>query len=351
MTEEKLRLGGMALRNGLLVHGPTHWAAAVRDDDGNVVVGSGRKPRVRAADDVPGVRGVVRLGEAFAVIPLVKRGLPQAKLPFENPSVLGVAATASLAGALARRRLRGISGEAVAATISLAPAVLALRGGELAAYHGVEHKAIAAYESDAPDAADAAKEHDRCGSHLVTPLLASNLAGALLMKRVLEKPGPMAGAGVARGVDRGGRRGVRLVRAQRRLAARPRAAPSGLRAAAADRHARAGRAPARGRPRGARGDPAGRNSAVRLGSRPQFRGTDLRGDTWPRCSVIGQQLQERLPNHSQTVRAVHAAKAGEGGGRGPAAGAVGVEPGRGRHPHLGAAHVHGADLSSSCGGR
>ena len=26
--EDKLRLGGMALRNGLLVHGPTHWAAA-----------------------------------------------------------------------------------------------------------------------------------------------------------------------------------------------------------------------------------------------------------------------------------------------------------------------------------
>jgi uncharacterized protein YqhQ len=197
MTEEKLRLGGMALRNGLLVHGPTHWAAAVRDDDGNVVVGSGRKPRIRIADDVPGVRGVIRLGEAFAVIPLVKRGLPQAKLPFENPSVLGVAATASLAGALARRRVRGVAGEAIAATISLAPAVLALRGGELAAYHGVEHKAIAAYESDAPDAADAAKEHDRCGSHLVTPLLASNLAGALLMKRVLEKPGPLAGAGVA----------------------------------------------------------------------------------------------------------------------------------------------------------
>jgi uncharacterized protein YqhQ len=197
MTEEKLRLGGMALRNGLLVHGPTHWAAAVRDDDGNVVVGSGRKPRIRIADDVPGVRGVIRLGEAFAVIPLVKRGVPQAKLPFENPSVLGVAATASLAGALARRRVRGVAGEAIAATISLAPAVLALRGGELAAYHGVEHKAIAAYESDAPDAADAAKEHDRCGSHLVTPLLASNLAGALLMKRVLEKPGPLAGAGVA----------------------------------------------------------------------------------------------------------------------------------------------------------
>ena len=27
---DPLRLGGMALRNGLLVHGPTSWAAAVR---------------------------------------------------------------------------------------------------------------------------------------------------------------------------------------------------------------------------------------------------------------------------------------------------------------------------------
>jgi len=193
----KLRLGGMALRNGLLVHGPTHWAAAVRDDAGEVVVASGRKPRIEAADGVPGVRGVVRLGEAFAVIPLVKRSLPQAKLPFENPSVLGVAAAASVAGAVMRRRVGGASGEAVAAMLSFAPAVLALRGGELAAYHGVEHKAIAAYESDQPDAADAAKEHDRCGSHLVTPLLASNLAGAMLVRRVVEKPGPVAGAGVA----------------------------------------------------------------------------------------------------------------------------------------------------------
>jgi uncharacterized protein YqhQ len=197
MSEDKLRLGGMALRNGLLVHGPTHWAAAVRDNAGAVVVASGRKPRIEAADGVPGVRGVVRLGEAFAVIPLVKRALPQAQLPFENPSVLGVAVGASLVGATLRRRLAGPAGEAAAAMISLAPAVLALRGGELAAYHGVEHKAIAAYESDADDAADAAKEHDRCGSHLVTPLLASNVAGALLVRRVLERPGPMAGAGVA----------------------------------------------------------------------------------------------------------------------------------------------------------
>ena len=35
---EKLRLGGMALRNGLLVHGPTHWAAAVRTGSGELKV-------------------------------------------------------------------------------------------------------------------------------------------------------------------------------------------------------------------------------------------------------------------------------------------------------------------------
>ena len=198
MTDpEKLRLGGMALRNGLLVHGPTHWAAAVRTPAGEVKVASGRKPRLRAVDEVPGVRGVVRLGEAMVVIPLVKRALPEARLPFQDVSVIGVAAGASLTGALARRRLRGAGGESIAALASIVPALFALRGGELAAYHGVEHKAIAAYEQGAEDAREASKEHERCGSHLVAPMLASNLAGTLLLRRALERPSPVAGGAVA----------------------------------------------------------------------------------------------------------------------------------------------------------
>ena len=198
VTEGKLRLGGMALRNGLLVHGPTHWAAAVRDKHGEIRVASGRKPRLHGVDAVPGVRGVVRLGEAFAVIPLVKKTLPAAKLPFESPAVLGVAAGASLGGAMLRRHMRGVGGETAAALISLAPAVFALRGGELAQYHGVEHKAIAAYEApEETDASETNKEHDRCGSHLVAPMLASNVAGTLLLRRVVERPGAMAGGAVA----------------------------------------------------------------------------------------------------------------------------------------------------------
>ncbi|HWK28808.1 MAG TPA: DUF1385 domain-containing protein [Solirubrobacter sp.] len=197
VPENKLRLGGMALRNGLLVHGPTHWAAAIRNDAGEIQVASGRKPRVTAADGVPGLRGVVRLGEAFAVIPLVKRGLPQAKLAFEQPSVLAVAAGASLAGTLLRRRAPGMGGELASALIAVAPALFALRGGELAAYHGVEHKAIAAYEADDADARDATKEHERCGSHLMAPMLAANLAGTLLLKRTLARPNPVAGGAMA----------------------------------------------------------------------------------------------------------------------------------------------------------
>ena len=156
VPEGKLRLGGMALRNGLLVHGPSHWAAAVRTDGGDVKVASGPKPRVTRFDAMPGVRGLVRLGEAFAVIPLVKKGLPEAKLPMESPSVIAVAAGASLAGTVVRRRVRGVTGDAASAMLSVAPALFALRGGELAAYHGVEHKAIAAYEADG-DAAEAVK--------------------------------------------------------------------------------------------------------------------------------------------------------------------------------------------------
>ena len=196
-SRAKLRLGGMALRNGLLVHGPTHWAAAVRARDGSVKTASGRKPRLRAADGVPGVRGVVRLAEAFAVIPLVKRGLPEARMPFQDASVVGVAAATTVAGALLKRGVPGAVGDAAAGVISLAPAMFALRGGELAQYHGVEHKAIAAYEQDAPDARDADKEHERCGSHLVAPMMAANLAGTLLLRRVLERPNPLAGGAVA----------------------------------------------------------------------------------------------------------------------------------------------------------
>jgi uncharacterized protein YqhQ len=185
MSDEKLRLGGMALRNGLLVHGPTHWAAAVRTRDGEIAIASGRKPDLgsSAAERVPGLRGVVKLAEAMAVIPLVKRALPEARLPMQDAKTLGAMGAAALAGQAVRRAARSVAArETAVAAISLAPALMALRSGDLAAYHGVEHKAIAAYEDDG-DAADAMKEHDRCGSHLVAPMLTAGALGNVAVRR------------------------------------------------------------------------------------------------------------------------------------------------------------------------
>jgi uncharacterized protein YqhQ len=200
VPEDKLRLGGMALRNGLLVHGPTHWAAAVRTPSGEVKVASGPRPSLggKAAEDVPGVRGVLKLAEAMAVIPLVKRALPEARLPMQDGRTLGAMAAAAVGGRAIRSAAgRSAAGEAAVALLSLAPAMLALRSGDLAAYHGVEHKSIAAYEGD-EEAAEADKEHDRCGSHLVTPMLAAAAAGNVAVRRAGLK-GPAAEAAVGLG--------------------------------------------------------------------------------------------------------------------------------------------------------
>ena len=87
MSDEKLRLGGTALANGVLVHGPSAWACAVRLPNGELRVESAYKS-IRAADiEQPLLRGPARLLEAFAVLPAMKRRLPQAKLPFELPTV------------------------------------------------------------------------------------------------------------------------------------------------------------------------------------------------------------------------------------------------------------------------
>jgi hypothetical protein len=149
-----------------------------------------------AAGRIPGLRGVVRLGEAMAVIPLVRRALPEARLPFQDVTVIAAAAATAAAGVAVRRRTRGMAGETALAALSLAPSLVALRGGDLAAYHGVEHKAIGAYEQGAVDPRDATKEHDRCGSHLMAPLLAANLAGTALLRRTVARPSPLAGAAV-----------------------------------------------------------------------------------------------------------------------------------------------------------
>ena len=199
---ETLRLGGMALRNGLLIHGPTHWAAAVRDRDGGIQVASERKPRLapRLAARAPGLRGPLRLAEAMAVVPLVRRRLPAARLPFEDRRVIAaIASTLVLTGILRRRIASTPLREGLVQAIGIAPALVALSDRDLAAYHGVEHKAIAAYEQGVEDPASVPKEHDRCGSNLIAPMMLLSTGGTVLLERLVEKPGRVARAGVGLG--------------------------------------------------------------------------------------------------------------------------------------------------------
>src|SRR3954453_21518772 len=232
--EDKIRLGGMALVHGVLVHGPASWACAIRSAEGELEVASAYK-RVRASEiQNPLLRGPAKIAEVFALLPQVRRRLPEARLPFQRPQVLAaMAGTALLVHTLKEsRRLTPLARELLGGVLSLAPAALAVRSSDLAAYHGAEHISIGSYEHDEPRA----REHERCGSHLLRPpLVTSAPANAVAPTVPRPRPGPPRGPARAAPVPRprpsgrvarrSGRRdrAVRLDGAQSRAPARPRA--------------------------------------------------------------------------------------------------------------------------------
>ncbi len=198
VERETLRLGGMALRNGLLIHGPTHWAAAARAKSGEIEVASGPKPVLAPTltAKIPLLRGPLRLAEAFMVIPLVRTKLRSARLPFEDPRVLAAMLAASAASRAIRNGGSTATRELAQGVLGLAPAMVALGNRDLAAYHGAEHKAIGAYEAGSDDAASATKEHERCGSNLVAPMMLMSAAGQLILEKTVEEPNALARSAV-----------------------------------------------------------------------------------------------------------------------------------------------------------
>jgi uncharacterized protein YqhQ len=90
-----------------------------------------------------------------------------------------VASTVAVRAVRGSRDLAPLAQELASGLLSIAPAVVALRGGELAAYHGAEHVSIGSYEHGERRP----KEHERCGSHLIGPLLATSAVGNLLASR------------------------------------------------------------------------------------------------------------------------------------------------------------------------
>src|SRR5262249_11823268 len=127
--------------------------------------------------------------------PQVKLALPEAKLPFERPRVLAAMAGSTAVVVVAKRtRLSPAARETLGALVSFAPALLALRGGELAEYHGAEHMSIGRYEHDD----ERAKGHGGCGSPLVGPMLVTTVAGNVAAERAPERY--RSGARLAAGI-------------------------------------------------------------------------------------------------------------------------------------------------------
>ncbi len=191
-----VQLGGMALRDGVLLQSERFWAAAVRTPEGGVTVTSGAKAMIPGRETmqrVPILRGIVRLGESLAVLPAVRRQTGGPVLPQEDPRLLG----ATVASAVATLAVRGggrhhpVLRELAVAGISLAPVLLALRDSRLSRYHGAEHKSVAAYEHGVEPAV-AHKEHERCGSNLLAPMLITNLATNMLLRAAGKERKPLA---------------------------------------------------------------------------------------------------------------------------------------------------------------
>ncbi|MBK5220773.1 MAG: DUF1385 domain-containing protein, partial [Thermoleophilia bacterium] len=110
---------------------------------------------------------------------------------------LAAVGTTLVATAALRRRAPATAlREGMVQAIGVLPALVALSDRNLAAYHGVEHKAIAAYEQGVEDVASVPKEHDRCGSNLIVPMMLLSAGGTVVLERLVERPSAAVRAGV-----------------------------------------------------------------------------------------------------------------------------------------------------------
>jgi uncharacterized protein YqhQ len=179
-----LRIGGMALGNGVLMRSKGFWALARSDGsvlDGHVVSLLDRSRLWR----LPLVRSLVALVEMIIfAVRLQRRSGRRPNLRLLAWLALWVVAS-SWFGSLAYQVLGGgLLGDLVAQLASLLLGLVCLQRGmgvELWRYHGAEHKAVNAYEqgADLGDLAAVAAHsriHDRCGSNLVAIILVLSLA-------------------------------------------------------------------------------------------------------------------------------------------------------------------------------
>lgn len=205
--QHRLRIGGMALENGVLFQTDRNWTLAVRDERGEIQVDSGRKlglgrsPKIKK---VPLLRGIVNLGETVLLLPQVYARGGKLPLPVDSPQVLA-SVLVTLCGTLLlknpKRRFSPLFEEVMASALALLPSLVALRKTNATEYHAAEHKSINAYERFGDvaqqQARDARAEHVRCGSNIVGPALVMMTIGNVVMRRTMGRQSHVARVGVS----------------------------------------------------------------------------------------------------------------------------------------------------------
>ncbi len=205
--QRKLRVGGMALENGVLFQTERHWSMAIRRPDGGIEVSSGPKTslsRTSRLKHIPMLRGLVNLGESMLVLPDAYARGGQLPLMGRSPAVLAsmaVSAVGTLAVRNPKKKLPPFLEELAVSALALLPSVVAMRRNKATQYHAAEHKSINAYETagilDEHTAELATAEHPRCGSNLVGPALAMMAVGNTLARKYMGRHSNLGRLGVS----------------------------------------------------------------------------------------------------------------------------------------------------------
>ncbi len=228
MADQPRYMGGQAVVEGVMMRGATTWAVAVRNPEGGIDLEVHDAPSwAEKYAKVPLVRGVMNLAESMALGMKALSWSANQQVPEEERvgnKAMGVTMAIALvffAGffvvlpALGARGLAAVFGiDGFLFHVLEGVLVLGIFLGYLTAvglmpdikrvfqYHGAEHKAIAAYENDAPLTPESAQrfttQHVRCGTNflltvLVTAIIVYSLIGrpslpVLVLSRVILIP-------------------------------------------------------------------------------------------------------------------------------------------------------------------
>ncbi len=228
MADQPRYMGGQAVVEGVMMRGESTWAVAVRTPEGTIDVEVHDAPSwAERYAKVPLVRGVMNLAESMTLGMKALSWSANRQVPEEERvggKAMGVTMAIALvffAGifvvlpALGARGLASVFGiDGFLFHVLEGVLVLGIFLGYLSAvglmpdikrvfqYHGAEHKAIAAYENDAPLTPESAQrfttQHVRCGTNflltvLVTAIIVYSLIGrpalpVLVLSRVVLIP-------------------------------------------------------------------------------------------------------------------------------------------------------------------